>query len=59
MPEEFTKLEQKFVIRCKECGHMFLPWKAFMDVKPDNGMRPYLHCPNCGNYADMDEFKII
>lgn len=59
MMEEFTKGEKRFVLKCKECGHLFLPWKALMVTKKENNMRPYVYCPNCGKCDDMDNFKLI
>lgn len=58
MEEEFNKIEQKFVIQCKECGHKFLPWKALMVTLPTNNMRPYIYCPKCNNYDNLEKFYL-
>ena len=57
MIEDFDKIEQKYVLQCKKCGHMFLPWKTLMVTLPKNNMRPYLYCPQCKNYDDMEAFN--
>ena len=57
--EDFDKIDRKYVLQCRKCGHLFLPWKTLMATLPQNGMRPYLYCPKCGNYDDKENFKII
>ena len=57
--EETENLWKKYGLVCKECGHRFLPWKALMITEPKNGMRPFIYCPNCKNYDDLDNFKVI
>lgn len=52
------KYEEKYLLRCGKCGCMFLPWKTLMVTLPQNNMRPYIYCPQCKNYDDMDKFKI-
>lgn len=53
------KYEEKYLLKCKKCGCMFLPWKTLMATLPQNNMRPYIYCPQCKNYDDIDNFKII
>ena len=54
--EESQALYEKYGLKCKKCGHIFLPWKTLMLTLPQNNMRPYVYCPNCKNYDDMDNF---
>lgn len=56
--DNFDKIEQKYVIQCKKCGHKFLPWKTFMATLPKNNMQPYVYCPQCKNYDNLENFRI-
>ena len=56
--EEFDKTEIKYVIHCRECGHKFLPWKCLMVTIPQNNMQPYVYCPNCRHYDNLENFRI-
>ena len=55
---DFEKCDRKFVLKCNKCGCLFLPWKTLMVTLPQNGMKPFIYCPNCKNYGDLDNFKI-
>lgn len=56
--EELDKIELKYVIQCRRCSHKFLPWKCLMATLPQNNMRPYVYCPNCNHYDDLENFRI-
>lgn len=49
---------EKFLLKCKKCEHIFLPWHAFMITRREGKeWKEYLYCPNCGNFKDKDDFK--
>ena len=52
------KLEDKYLLRCKNCGHEFFPWKALMVTSDRTNWKPYLFCPNCHKFEDKENFKI-
>ena len=58
MEEEFDKTVIRFVIQCRACGHKFLPWKCLMVTLPQNNMQPYVYCPNCKHYDNLENFRI-
>ena len=58
MEEVFDETVEKFVIQCKKCGHKFLPWKTLMVTLPQNNMKPWVYCPQCKNYDNLENFRI-
>ena len=55
---DFEKCDRKFVLKCNECGYLFLPWKTLMVTLPQNDMKPFIYCPKCKKYDNLESFKI-
>ena len=57
MDKGIQKIADKYIQKCPQCGKEFYPWKTLMVTLPQNDMRPFLYCPNCKYYNDMEAFK--
>ena len=57
MDKGIEKIAKRFVKKCPKCGTEFYPWKTLMVTLPQNGMKPYVYCPQCKFYADLEVFK--
>jgi len=54
--ETEMKLHHKFLLKCRKCGHKFLPWHSFGINNAITGWKDGFVCPCCGNLATKDEY---
>lgn len=54
-----NSFDKKFLLRCKDCGCEFYPWKTLMVSSEKTNWKGYLYCPNCHKFDDKDNFKIV
>ena len=57
MDKGIQKIADKYIQKCPRCSKEFYPWETLMVTLPQNDMRPFLYCPNCKHYDDMEAFK--
>lgn len=52
------KFDERFLLRCKDCGCEFYPWKTLMVTSEKTNWKEFLYCPNCSKFDDKTSFKI-
>jgi hypothetical protein len=53
-----TKFDERFLLRCKDCGCEFYPWNTLMVTSEKTNWKEFLYCPNCSKFDDKTSFKI-
>jgi len=57
---EKTELEKRmyhrFGLKCKKCGHVFLPWHSLGVTNEKTGWKDAFFCPGCHTLQTKDEY---
>lgn len=46
--------EKRYMVRCPQCGHTFLPWECLSITSKDTNMKTNCICPNCKKQFERD-----
>ena len=54
--EENEKVYEKWGLKCKKCGHIFLPWHCFALIDEKTNWGQGYYCPKCKNLDTEDNY---
>lgn len=58
MNKGIQKIADKYIQKCPQCGKEFYHWETLMVTLPQNNMQPYVYCPSCRHYDNLENFRI-